>query len=231
MSAASPIQRTIVIVGAGPGLGLSIARRFGREKFSVALIARKQASLDAMAKQLNADGIDAAGFAADITDEGTLRAAFDAIRARFGTIEVMEYSPAPATNGPFRAFKAASTTIAEVEEQFRFFTLGAIRCAHMVVEDMVKRRRGAIIFTGGGSAVNPVPMLTPIGIAMAAARSYAMSLAHELRPTGVYVGYVAIATYIQPNTEGDPDKIAETYWKMYVERERAEYVVGKSISF
>lgn len=224
-------MKTIVVVGAGAGLGLSIARRFGREGFNVALIARRQASLDALAKQLQAEGIDATGFAGDITDEPSLKAAFDAVRAKYGPIEVMEYGPAPSANSPFKAFKAASTTIAEVEEQFRFFTLGAIRCAHMVVDEMVKRRRGAMIFTGGGSAVNPVPMLTPIGIAMAAARSYAMSLNHELKPTGVYVGYVSIATYIQPKTEGDPDKIAETYWQMYRDRQRAEYVVGKSISF
>jgi short-subunit dehydrogenase len=225
------MMKTIVIVGAGAGLGLSIARRFGREQFNVALIARRQASLDALAATLRAEGIEATGFAADITDEPALRAAFDAIRAKYGPIEVMEYSPAPSANSPFKAFKASSTTIAEVEEQFRFFTLGAIRCAHMVVEEMVNRRRGAMIFTGGGSGVNPVPMLTPIGIAMAAARSYAMSLSHELRPTGVYVGYVSIATYIQPKTEGDPDKIAETYWQMYRDRQRAEYVVGKSIGF
>jgi hypothetical protein len=49
-------------------------------------------------------------------------------------------------------------------------------------------------------------MLTPIGIAMAAARSYAMSLAHELRPTGVYVGHVAIATYIQPAPRATPTR-------------------------
>jgi hypothetical protein len=54
----------------------------------------------------------------------------------------MEYGPAPSANSPFRAFRAASTTIAEVEEHFRFFTLGAIRCAQMVIDDMVARRRG-----------------------------------------------------------------------------------------
>ena len=221
-------MRTLVIVGAGPGLGLSIARQFGKREFRVALIARRPASLEAMVAQLATDDVEAAAFPADLTDEVALAKAFADVRERFGPIEVMEYSPAVSLDGPFKAFKAASTTIAEVEEQFRFFTLGAIRAAQLVVGEMVARKRGAMLFTSGGSAVNPVPMLTPVGIAMAAARSYALSLARELLPTGVYVGHVAIATYIQPNTEGDPDKIAARYWEMYEKRERSELVIGHS---
>ena len=221
-------MRTLVIVGAGPGLGLSIARRFGTRQFRVALIARRPASLDAMVAQLAAEQVEAAAFPADLTDERALAKAFADVRQRFGPIEVMEYSPAASLDGPFKAFKAATTTLADVREQFEFFTLGAIRSAQLVVEEMVARKRGAMLFTSGGSAINPVPMLTPVGIAMAAARSYALSLAHELLPTGVFVGHVAIATYIQPNTEGDPDKIAGRYWEMYEKREHAEIVIGQS---
>ena len=53
----------IAIVGAGPGLGQSIARRFGREGFAVALISRTQSRLDDMVAELASRGIEAAGFA------------------------------------------------------------------------------------------------------------------------------------------------------------------------
>ena len=36
---------TLAVVGAGPGLGAAVARRFGREGFAIALIARDQAKL------------------------------------------------------------------------------------------------------------------------------------------------------------------------------------------
>jgi NAD(P)-dependent dehydrogenase (short-subunit alcohol dehydrogenase family) len=58
----------IAIVGAGPGLGLSIARRFGREGFTVALISRSAANLDRLAAELADSGIQAAGFPADVRD-------------------------------------------------------------------------------------------------------------------------------------------------------------------
>ncbi|WP_236706134.1 SDR family NAD(P)-dependent oxidoreductase, partial [Frankia sp. ACN1ag] len=86
---------TIAIVGAGPGLGLSIARRFGREGFAVALLSRNQATLDDLAGQLTRDGITAAGFAADVLDRPSLVDALTRVEAQLGPIDVLEYSPAP----------------------------------------------------------------------------------------------------------------------------------------
>ncbi|MGO2429964.1 MAG: SDR family NAD(P)-dependent oxidoreductase, partial [Glutamicibacter arilaitensis] len=63
---------TLVIVGAGPGLGLSVAEKFGKKNFDVALIARNQDNLDALQKSLSELNIKSSGFAADVTDEQQL---------------------------------------------------------------------------------------------------------------------------------------------------------------
>lgn len=47
-----------------------------------------------------------------------------------------------------------------------------------------------------------------------------------LQDTGVYAGTLMVATRIQKNTAGDPDLLAEEYWRMYLERNRFETVVG-----
>jgi short-subunit dehydrogenase len=52
---------SIVIVGAGPNLGLAVGRRFGREGLAVGLVSRTQAKLDDLAAQLESEGITAAG--------------------------------------------------------------------------------------------------------------------------------------------------------------------------
>jgi short chain dehydrogenase len=85
----------IAIVGAGPGLGLSVARRSGREGFTVALISRSAANLERLAAELAASGIEAAGFAADVRDRRSLTAALSATAERSGPVDVLEYSPAP----------------------------------------------------------------------------------------------------------------------------------------
>lgn len=62
----------LTIVGAGPGLGLSLARRFGSEGFIVALVSRDQARLDKLVALLCCDGITAQGHEADVTDPASL---------------------------------------------------------------------------------------------------------------------------------------------------------------
>jgi NAD(P)-dependent dehydrogenase (short-subunit alcohol dehydrogenase family) len=51
--------KTIAVFGVGPGMGRSVARRFGREGFQVALVARNQTRLDAFTAELAAEGITA----------------------------------------------------------------------------------------------------------------------------------------------------------------------------
>jgi NAD(P)-dependent dehydrogenase (short-subunit alcohol dehydrogenase family) len=95
--ASRPLRRTtIAIYGAGPALGLAVARRFGREGFGVALVARSRERLDGMTRELAADGVEAAGFPADLADRDAALRAADQIEARFGAIDVLEYSPTPA---------------------------------------------------------------------------------------------------------------------------------------
>src|SRR5438045_795479 len=76
--------KTLAIVGAGAGLGLSIAKIFSCNGFQVALIARNPAKLDDLVAQLGALGIDAAGFEADIMNRPSLVDAFARITERYG---------------------------------------------------------------------------------------------------------------------------------------------------
>ena len=73
---------TIAIIGAGEGLGAAVARRFGREGFSVALISREQGNVDRIAASLGDAGITAAGFAADVRNPESLTTALDSAAER-----------------------------------------------------------------------------------------------------------------------------------------------------
>lgn len=91
--------KTMAIIGAGPGLGFSLAKTFGKHGFRIALVSRSQDKLNQYAEQLNGMGIESKGFAADVTNKMQLTAAFQQIRNTFGTIDVVEFSP---HNGNFR---------------------------------------------------------------------------------------------------------------------------------
>ena len=86
---------TIAIVGAGSGVGASVASRFGREGFRVALLSRNQEKLDGMAAELKEQNITARGFAVDVRDSAALQVALHAASSELGPIEVLQYSPIP----------------------------------------------------------------------------------------------------------------------------------------
>ncbi|MEU2014021.1 SDR family NAD(P)-dependent oxidoreductase, partial [Nocardia sp. NPDC019302] len=83
---------TIALVAAGTRLGLSLGKVFGGHGFDVALIARSEERLGALTDRLTDEGVEAAGFPADVTDRAALAAALDSAAARFGGIDVLQYS-------------------------------------------------------------------------------------------------------------------------------------------
>ena len=66
--------KTLAVVGAGPGLGLSIAKRFGAAGFQVALLARNADRLDQLVGELDGQGVTARAYVADVADRPGLAA-------------------------------------------------------------------------------------------------------------------------------------------------------------
>ncbi len=212
------MKQTIAIVGAGPMLGLSVARAFGARGYAVALIARRQTALDALINELAVDGIDAAGFVADLTDEAQLAAAFVAIKTRFGRVNVLEFSPLA------MAFVSPSQVTAEVARlAFEFLTIGAINAVRQVLPDMQLRGEGALLFANGRSSLLPMKLLGSMGLGSAALRNYVYGLGEELKDSGIYVGTVPVLARMD---RAAADAVAGLYLTMIAERDRIECVYG-----
>jgi NAD(P)-dependent dehydrogenase (short-subunit alcohol dehydrogenase family) len=85
------MSNTIAIFGAGTGLGISTARRFGREGYQVALIGRRPHPLGTLISQLTEQGINAAAFPADLAQTSSVPKLISEISIRFGGIDVVAY--------------------------------------------------------------------------------------------------------------------------------------------
>ena len=214
---------SIVIVGAGPNLGLAIARRFGREGFAVGLVSRTQAKLDDLAAQLESEGITAAGAAADIRDGDALTAAIGSLAERLGEVEVLEYSPLPA-----REFMKPilETTVDDVRGPLEFSVLGAVAATQAVVGPMREAGRGTILFTTGGAAINPYPLRAGVGISFAGEVAYARMLHDELADSGVHVAHTAIGGRIAPGVDHEPGDVADVLWSHHAERGAFQTLIG-----
>ncbi|SFH33885.1 short chain dehydrogenase [Priestia megaterium] len=211
-------MKNIVIVGAGPGLGMSIAKKFGKNGFRIALIARNEEKLNQLVIELEQLGIEAASFQADILNKAQISLAFATIKEKYGFIDVVEYSPTPSID-------TVTTALDVTEEnalyQFQFNVLGAISSIREVLPDMLDKQSGALLFTTGGAVVNPVPMMGNVGIAVSGLRNYIFNLNSELKDKGIYAGHISIGIWMQPNS-GVQDKIADIWYDMYTKRDRVE---------
>ncbi len=213
---------TIVIVGSASALSLAIARVFGQKGFSVALVSRSQARLDSLAERLAGEGVQARGFAADITDKPSVEAVFSAIADRFGEIEILEFSPAPRV--PVQAAGSADAlhlSMESVRPRMEFLLGGAINVVGQVLTTMLDRDSGTLIFTTNLSSVHPSPMPADVGIAGAALRNWAHALNVALSDTNVHVAHVAVGV---PIAGGDADatSLAPLYWDIYTARDQVE---------
>ncbi|MFI2294505.1 SDR family NAD(P)-dependent oxidoreductase [Isoptericola sp. NPDC019571] len=207
---------TLAIIGAGPGLGLSVARRFGREGFSVALVARDAAKLDRLAAGLRDEGVTAAGFVADARDRAALTAALDRAAADLGPVEVLQYSPVPA-----REFMKPTleTTADDLVGPLEMSVLGPAAAVRHVLPGMRELGRGTVLFPNGGSAVRPRDAVTGTSVAFAAESAYARLLHEALAPEGIHVAQLIIPLGIGGgDPDHEPDALAQRLWELHVER-------------
>jgi NAD(P)-dependent dehydrogenase (short-subunit alcohol dehydrogenase family) len=209
-----------VVVGVGPGMGLALARRFGREGGTVAMLARRPEALQSYVEELAAEGVLARGFAADVADETSLRAAFAAVRTELGDPDVLLYNASALHMGA-----PGDALVADVEHSFRVGALGALVAAQEVLPAMRARGAGTILVTGGGAALRPWAAAVGLGMSKAAVRNLALALHADLRDTGVRAGTVTITgTVGSPGY--DPTDIADRFWAWHTaEQPEAEVEV------
>lgn len=203
-------NRTCVIVGMGTGVGLAVAKRFAREGFRIAMIARREAALEEYATALKQAGAEAHGFAADAADFTSLKNAFDQIKQQLGTPEVLVYNAAVLKQG-----KPSQLDVEDFIYDFRVNVAAALVCVQQVLEPMRLQKQGTILFTGGGLAFQPSPAFASLAIGKAGLRSLCYSLGEELQKDGIHVATVTICGFVQPGTHFDPDLIAQEYWKLH----------------
>jgi NAD(P)-dependent dehydrogenase (short-subunit alcohol dehydrogenase family) len=229
----------LIVVGAGPGLGMSVAHRFGAEGYPVALISRSAERHADYLRSLADAGVDAAAFTADAMEPHSLRHAVEAARNRFGRIDVGYYGPAA-----FGSLTGDITTLdgAGAEEALRG-VVPAVEFASLLIPELTERGSGGLLFAGGLSSVVPMPGLGGLALTSAALRNYALTLHAALAPAGVYAGTITIGGLIERGdihkamleSPGDfaiaagtldPDELAETLWQLYLDGTEPEAVIN-----
>jgi NAD(P)-dependent dehydrogenase (short-subunit alcohol dehydrogenase family) len=204
--------RHLLLIGAGPGVGASVVRRFGREGFRGTLISRGGETLEQLATDLRSDGLESEAVAADIEDLDGYREALERIFSAPGAPGVTVYNAALSDPG-----EILDTTLGRLRTAYAVDVLGAVVAAQVAVPVLRAAGTGTLLFTSGGFADHPVPALASLSMGKAALRSAATLIAAGVQEDGVHAATVTIAGSVVRGTAFDPDNIADLFWSAHTD--------------
>ncbi|WP_037672868.1 SDR family oxidoreductase [Streptomyces griseus] len=208
---------TFALVGAGPGLGLATARRFGTAGHTVALISRGTEKLEALTAELTREGIQARGFTADVLDIESLEGALHAAAQALGPIEILQYSPAPRAD--FMR-PVLDTGADDLDAPLSFSVKGPVTAVNAVLPGMRALGRGTLLFVNGGSAVRPHRDRAGTSVAFAAESAYARMLHDALAAENIHAAQLIVPGAIRPDAEhSSPEALARRLYDIHHERD------------
>lgn len=173
-------QATTVITGASSGIGSEIAREFAQRGHNVALVARSEAKLTALAHELTGYGVRADVLVTDLSECEVRATLLDRITALGLTPEILVNNAGFSTLGPIaRSDPAAEMAMVEVD------VMAVVDLCSRFVPGMVDRARGAVLNVASVAAYIPIAGQAGYCAGKAFVLTYTQCLAAELRGTGV----------------------------------------------
>ena len=173
--------KVVLITGASSGIGEALAREFARQGAAVALAARREERLRALAEEIGEKGGGALAVACDVARDGDLEAAVAATVGRFGRVDV-----AVANAGFGVVGRVEKLSLDDFRRQFETNVFGVLRTVRAALPEL-RRTRGTIALTGSVSAYAPTPGVAAYAMSKAAVRALADPLAAEVARDGVAV--------------------------------------------
>ncbi len=215
-------ERVAAVLGVGPGLGAAISRRFAREGFAVALLARSEESTTPVREEIEGSGGEALAVQTDATDAASVAGAFDRVRDALGDPEVFVYNA-----GAFRMGGILDLSPEDFDACLKANCAGAFYAAQQVLPAMLEQGRGTVILTGATASLRGSARFSALATGKFALRALAQSMAREFGPQGIHVAHTIIDGQINtPRVRGmspgrdastmlSPDAIAEAYWQLH----------------
>ncbi len=206
-----PRFTSALIIGAGSGLSASLARLFAEQGMRIGLAARNPEKLESLAAETQART-----FTCDASVQRDVESLFAEADRSPGEPDVVVYNASGRLRGAITDLDPAAVANAIAVSAF-----GGFLVAREAAKRMLKRRHGAILFTGATASVKGYALSSPFAMGKFALRGLAQSLARELSPQGIHVAHFVIDGSIRnpgreeppdkPDSMLDPDAIAQTY--------------------
>ena len=221
------MAETIVICGYGVGISDAVARRFAKEGYRVAIVARNAERLNAAAQKLTAEKLDVKAFACDVGDVDAVKKLIANVQSSLGPIKVLHWN---AYSGGAGDLKTAGAD--ELRAVLNVTVHGLLAAVQAALPDL-KAQQGALLVTGGGFAFYDPAVdaaatqwgAQGLAIGKAAQHKTVGLLSKSLQPEGVYVGEVVVTGLVKGtawdtgNATLEASTIADKFWELYRARD------------
>ncbi|XP_076896609.1 uncharacterized protein LOC143549633 [Bidens hawaiensis] len=238
VTSSSSTRGIAAIVGVGPNLGRSVARKFAHEGYTVAILARDLGRLSRFADEIaREEKAQVYAIRIDCSDTQSVREAFEGVLS-LGFVEVLVYNVYQPI--PWQYCGPSSFTdirLDSFQKSLAVSSVSAFHCAQQVLPGMIERGRGTILFTGCAASLAGVAGFSELCCGKFALRGLSQCLAKEYHPLGIHIAHVIIDGVIgssralsmpQRSTIGehesvggdgsiDPDSVAQTYWYLHIQ--------------
>ncbi|MFC0224199.1 SDR family oxidoreductase [Nocardioides zeicaulis] len=204
----------IVVVGAGPGVSGSVARRFADAGHDVALLSHDQQVLDALVADLEPRGVAVGHAVADVTDEQAARDAVRRFGEHTGRIDVLHFNPSA-----YREKDPLSLTVPELLEDVAL-GVGALLTVVQAARPFMSAG-SRISVTGSMAADEPWEGAASLGVQKAGVRNLVHSLDKALAPDGIRAVSVTVRGTLAREGAFTPDRVAEAVWAAVTRGEAA----------
>ncbi|KAJ0253679.1 Uncharacterized protein HA466_0113210 [Hirschfeldia incana] len=204
-SSSSSSKGIAAVVGVGPQLGRSVARKFAHEGYTVAILARDLGRLSRVAEEIaREEKAQVFAIRIDCADPRSVREAFEGVLS-LGFVEVLVYNayhssssytshhPTSFTHIPFQSFQTSLSVS----------VFAAFLCAQQVIPGMMEKGKGTILFTGCSASLNGVAGFSELCCGKFALRALSQCLAKEYQAFGIHVAHVIIDGVVGPPREAN----------------------------
>ncbi|MBI4518504.1 MAG: SDR family oxidoreductase [Deltaproteobacteria bacterium] len=174
--------KVAVVTGASSGIGRLLSLRLAREQARLALVARREAELNALAEEIRRAGGEALVLPCDVGERAQVFAAADHVRRHFGPVEVLVNN---AGYGRHRRF--LEWELDDIERMMQVNFLGSVYWTKALLPHMVEQRRGWVVFIASVAGKIGVPDESVYAASKFAMVGLAEALSLEVEDSGVHV--------------------------------------------
>lgn len=182
MATLSSERPLAVVTGASSGIGYELARQFVANGFDLVICAEEDDIYDA-AHTLSTDGTNVHAVQLDLRSYEAVERFWSEIELRGVPVEAIAINAGVGVGGDF----ARETSLAEELAMIELNVMSTVHLAKLAARDMVARGKGRILITASQASTMPTPLSAVYGATKAFDLSFAASLRHELKDSGVTV--------------------------------------------